>query len=399
MSKLLIVGASILQLPAIRKAKSLGHYVAVVDYNPQAVGIPFADEYYNASTIDVDAITEVANRFQPDGIMTLATDMPMRSIAQATSFLGLPGITMETAIKSTDKEAMIEAFKLHEVPSPWYFIISSRKDLQKVSTLITYPCIVKPTDNSGSRGVILVRSADRLEEAFLYSSSQSRRGKAIVEEYLQGQEVSVEIMVVNSEVYILAVTDKLTTGAPFFVEMGHSQQSSLSINALAKIKNVAKLAVNAVGINNGPAHVEIMLTEQGPKMIELGARLGGDCITTHLVPLSTGIDMIKATIDVSLGFTPKLLPRFEKGSAIRYINVSPGVITSIKGIEESKYISGVQEVILQKQIGDEVSEIHSSLDRVGFVIAQGRNAKDAVCICEEALKCITIKTKIDELQR
>ncbi|WP_297677989.1 ATP-grasp domain-containing protein [uncultured Bacteroides sp.] len=393
MSKLLIVGASVLQLPAIKKAKALGHYVAVADYNSQAVGIPFADKYYNASTIDADAITEVAKQFQPDGIMTLATDMPMRSIAQATYCLGLPGITMETAVKSTDKGEMIEAFKAYKVPSPWYFVVSDFKELQELSSQISYPCIVKPTDNSGSRGVILVNSADELAEAFQYSSTQSRGGKIIVEEYLQGKEVSVEIMVVDGDVHVLAVTDKLTTGAPFFVEMGHSQQSSLSVGDIVRIKEVAKLAVKAVGLNSGPAHVEIMLTKQGPKMIELGARMGGDCITTHLVPLSTGIDMIKATIDVSLGLTPNLVPQFEQGSAIRYINVTPGTITSIEGIDESRSTSGVQEVILQKKLGDQVSEIHSSLDRVGFIIAQGRDAKEAVCICEEAMENITIKTE------
>lgn len=393
MRRLLIIGASILQLPAIKKAKSLGHYVAVADYDSDAIGITYADEYYNASTIDADAITEVARQFRPDGIMTLATDMPMRSIAQATSRLGLPGISMDTAVKATDKGVMIDAFKKYGVASPWYYIVPNWKTLQEISAQITFPCIVKPTDNSGSRGVILVKSLDGLDEAFRYSSTHSRGGKVIIEEFLQGQEVSVEVMVVNRHVHILAITDKLTTGAPFFVEMGHSQQSMLPADALVKIRDTAKQAVQAVGINNGPAHVEVMLTEQGPKMIELGARMGGDCITTHLVPLSTGIDMIKATIDVSLGVVPDLVPKFDKGSAIRYINANPGAVVSIEGVAKGSSILGVEEVILQKRVGDEVNEIHSSLDRVGFVIAQGNDAKDAVSKCEEALSNINIKTK------
>ena len=391
MSRLLIIGASILQLPAIKKAKELGHYVAVADYNPQAIGIAYADEYFNASTIDINAITDVAKHFRPDGIMTLATDMPMRSIAAATAALGLPGISMETAIKATDKGAMIKAFNECGVAAPWYYIVESKVELQSIAQKLTYPCIIKPTDNAGSRGVILVEDCFQLENAYDYSHAQSRGGHVIVEEYMRGHEVSVEVMVVDKDIHILAVTDKLTTGAPFFVEMGHSQQSILSADDIRKIKSLTKEAILAIGINNGPAHVEIMLTETGPKMIELGARMGGDCITTHLVPLSTGIDMIKATIDVALGIMPDILPKFNKGSAIRYINVQAGRVMSVEGIDSAKSVEGIKDVFVQVQPNDIISNIHSSLDRAGFVIAQGQTADEAVSRCNQALSLIKIK--------
>ena len=186
MKRLLIIGASILQLPAIKKAKELGHYVAVADFNSNAVGIPYADEFYNASTIDVEAICKVAKEFKPDGIMTLATDMPMRSIAAATSLLGLPGISMDTAIKSTDKGEMIKAFKEHGVESPWFYILEKEEQLCEVIPQIEYPCILKPTDNAGSRGVMLIHSESELLEAYQYSVSQSRGGCVILEEYMVG---------------------------------------------------------------------------------------------------------------------------------------------------------------------------------------------------------------------
>lgn len=331
MSKLLIIGASVLQLPAIKKAKELGHVVAVADYNPSAIGIPYADRYYNASTIDVEAICDVAKDFRPDGIMTLATDMPMRSIAAATTLLGLPGISMDTAVKTTDKWEMIKAFKEHDVESPWFYIIERENDWDFVRKRITSPCVLKPTDNAGSRGVILVETVQKLDEAYQYSKSQSRGGKVIVEEYMRGNEVSVEVIVYKGKVHILAITDKLTTGAPYFVEMGHSQPSRLPEKDLLKIRDLTSRAIKAVGIENGPAHVEVMQTKQGPKMIELGARMGGDCITTHLVPLSTGIDMVKATIDIALGIEPDIIPKFSKGSAIRFFKDPCGVIESIEG--------------------------------------------------------------------
>ena len=393
MKKILIIGASILQLPAIKKAKELGFYVVVIDYDPNAVGIPFADEYFNVSTIDADGVAEVAKKIKPNGIMTLATDMPMRSVAMASAVCGLPGISMDTAIKSTDKGEMIKAFEAHGVEHPWYYVVKNNGELDDIKSKLTFPCIMKPTDSSGSRGVVLVNNFDELKNDYTYTRQQSRDGRVIIEEYMSGNEVSVEIIVVNGVVNILQVTDKLTTGAPHFVEMGHSQPSGLGKENIDKIKNLAQRVVNAVGITDGPAHVEIMLTKEGPKMIELGARMGGDCITTHLVPLSTGIDMIKATIEIACGIKPDIEHKVQCGSAIRYFQVPYGRIKSIQGIEAAKKIDGVKEISLVKDIGDMSGEISSSTDRVGFVIAQADTAENAVKICEKVLN--TVKFSVE----
>lgn len=393
MKRLLIIGASHLQLPAIQKAKEMGLYVGVVDFNPDAVGISAADEYFNISTIDEEGVYQAARKFRADGIMTLATDMPMRSVAYAANKLGLVGISYDTAIKATDKGEMIKAFEASNVEHPWYYILSSLDELETVENRITFPCISKPVDNAGSRGVMLVHSRGEFNEAVKYSSLNGRNGGVIIEEYLEGSEVSVEIIVVDGTVHILQITDKLTTGAPHFVEMGHSQPSQLEDENIDAIRDLAVRAVRAVGINNGPAHVEIMLTKKGPRMIELGARMGGDCITTHLVPLSTGIDMIKATIDICLGDVPDLEYKFHKGSAIRYLRQSHGTIQKIEGVETAKSYEGVKQVTFVKEIGDSVKNINSSVDRIGYVIAQAESAVQAVNCCEMAINSISVLVK------
>ena len=393
MKKILIIGASILQLPAIKKAKELGFYVGVIDFNPKAIGISYADEYFNVSTIDIDGVVATARAFAPDGIMTLATDMPMRSIAAACEALGLPGISMDTAIKSTDKGEMIKTFAENGVEHPWFFIAEDKNAFEQIKGKVTFPCIMKPTDNSGSRGVVLAHSIDELERFYAYTEESSRSGAVIIEEYMQGQEVSVEIIVLDGTPHVLAVTDKLTTGAPHFVEMGHNQPSMLPQNDVERIKDLACRAVKAVGINCGPAHVEIMNTLNGPKMVELGARMGGDCITTHLVPLSTGVDMVEATLRLAVQQTPDINAKFDKGSAIRYFNVSAGTISSIYGVEEAKQIPGVKEISFVKNVGDTVGEIGSSTDRVGFVIAQADTAEKAIKLCEEVTKSVVVSIK------
>ena len=392
MDRLLIIGASILQLPAIQKAKQMGFYVGVVDYNPDAVGIRYADEYFPVSTIDVDGVVEVAKRFAPKGIVTLATDMPMRSVARACEACRLPGVSYETAMKATDKGLMIEAFEENGVAHPWFFVAEDREAFERVLGEVTYPCIMKPTDNAGSKGVVKCSDRTELIARYAYSSQESRSGAVIIEEYMEGPEFSVEVLVLQGQPYVIQITDKLTTGEPFFVEMGHSQPTRQPAEQQEKIRDLAVRAVRAVGILEGPAHVEMILTKDGPKMVELGARLGGDCITTHLVPLSTGIDMVRETIEIACGKTPKIDPAFSKGSAIRYLQGECGRrLKAVKGVEAARQVPGVRQVSITKEIGDVIGEIRNSSDRFGFVIAQGDTAQEAIEICEAAMKCIVIE--------
>lgn len=391
MKKLMIVGASVLQLPAILKAKEMGLNVAVVDFNPQAIGIPYADKYYNASTMDEDAVLAAAEDYKPDGIMTLATDMPMRGVAKTSDKLNLHSINYETAVKATDKYDMIKAFKEHDVPSPWFFVVDTLEELKEHDSDVTFPCIIKPTDNAGSHGVAKVYSFQELLDNYEYAHSCSRHGKVIIEEFLDGPEVSVEVMVVNGVVNILQITDKITTEAPHFVELGHTQPSQLPMETQEAIRKVTIAACKAIGIDKGPAHVEMKVTNRGPVMIELGARMGGDNITTHLVPLSTGIDMVGSTIKVALGEEPDIEPSLHCGSAIRYFQVPFGTIKAIENVDEAKQIPGVKQITFTKEVGEESTPIHCSNDRIGFVIAQGATAKDAIKACEEAMKVVQIK--------
>lgn len=390
MKRLLIIGASILQLPGIKKAKEMGMYVGVVDYNPRAVGIPYADEFFEVSTVDIEGVIKVAEEFKPDGIFTLATDMPMRSIAAACEKLGLPGISLETAIKSTNKGEMIKTFENNKIAHPWYVLLANTDDIKKKRQKIKYPCICKPVESSGSRGVVVINNEKELLKSCNYSFSYAKGHGIIIEELLKGNEVSVEIIAIDGQVYVLQVTDKITTGSPHFVEMGHSQPSCLPETDIVKIQILAEQAVKAVGIQNGAAHVEIMNTSDGPKMIELGARMGGDCITTHLVPLSTGIDMIELAIKISCGVKPKLPCKEKRGAAIKYISCNSGIIKTIEGVERAKRIEGIKQVEILKKIGDTVPELENSVDRIGFVIAQGKDVANAITACDKALQEIKI---------
>lgn len=388
--RLLILGASVLQLPAIIKAKELGYYVGVVDINPNAIGFKYADQVFNVSTIDIEGVIDVAIEFRPDGILTLATDMPLRSVSAVASKFGLAGLSSEAALHATDKIAMIECFRRNNVPHPWFYSINSIEGFLDLLKILKPPFILKPNDSSGSRGVILVKNIENAIDAFKYSCSASKSGYVLVEEYLQGPEVSVEVITIDGESHVITITDKLTTGAPHFVEMGHTQPSLLPMDIQEQVKNVAIQAINSIGINNSPSHVEIIITTEGPKLVEIGARLGGDCITSHLVPYSTGVDMVKAVIDLAIGKTPDVSIKYHKASAIRYLTGNKGEFDKVEGLDEVSRIGSVKHIEIVKNKGDLIQSIHGSGDRIGYVITQSDNVDSAVSICEYVVKSLNV---------
>lgn len=395
--KLMILGASILQLPAIEKAKEMGLDVVVVDMNPDAVGFKVPGiEKEIISTIDIQAVISAAKRHRIDGIMTLATDMPMRTVAAVAKEMNLIGIDEETALKATNKAEMRKALQVNNVPIPKFYVVSNKDEYKDVVKQFNVPFIVKPADSSGSRGIFEVKdihNEDLIVEAYEYCHPFSRVGDVVVEEYMEGPEVSVETLTVNGECHVIQITDKLTTGAPHYVEMGHSQPTMLSNEIAEQISKVAKAANKAIGIKNGPSHTEIIVTKEGPKIVELGARLGGDNITTHLVPLSTGVNMVECCIKIALGEIPDIKKKWNKGSAIRYFEQHAGVIDSIEGVDKAEEIDGVQQISIVHGVGEEVTEINSSGERMGFVIAQDVDVDAAIKDCLAALTKINVIIK------
>lgn len=392
--KLMILGASILQLPAIEKAIELGLDTIVVDMNPNAIGFNVEGVHKEViSTIDIPAIIEAAKRRKIDGVMTLATDMPMRSVAAVAKEMNLMGISVDTALKTTNKAEMRKALQLGGVPIPKFFKVSNKSEYFDAVSQFGVPFIVKPADSSGSRGIFEVTDItdDRLiSEAYGYSYPYSRSGDVVVEEYMNGPEVSVETLSVDGVCHVIQITDKLTTGAPHYVEMGHSQPTRHSKDITKRIVAVTKAANKAVGIENGPSHTEIIVTSEGPKVVELGARLGGDNITTHLVPLSTGVNMVECCIKIALGEKPDLETKWNKGAAIRYFNQHAGVIKSIEGVEEAKKIEGIRQISIIHGVGETITDVIDSGSRMGFVITQGDDVDGAIIVAEETLKNIRV---------
>lgn len=393
MKKIFILGASMLQIPAIKKAKEKGLYVYVLDYDPNAVGIPLADKFLCISTIDREAVYAAALEYKPDYIITSTSDMPVRTVSWVNEKLGKPtDIDYDGAVCATNKAAMRKCMRECGVPIPEFHVIDSENDFEIAAKKMPDKFIVKPADNAASRGVILVdkSSSPDLHSIYNYCHEYSRKGEILVEEYMEGPEVSVESYTVDGNPHIITITDKMVTDIPYFVELGHTEPSRLSEKVKKDICDVTINAIKAIGMKDGPNHTEIKVTSTGAKLVEIAARLGGDFITSKLVPLSTGVDMIECSFATLLGDEVPYQKKFDKGAAIRFIQGKKGILTSIDGIDMAKTLPGVVDVKLYKKIGEKIRKPENSSDRVGHVVAVGKDAYEAAGLADQALKVITV---------
>lgn len=319
MKKLVIIGANEFQNPLILKAKDMGYETHVFAWKDGSVGEKTADYFYPISIIEVDKILEECKRIKPDGIATIGSDLANITVAKLANALNLPGNSISCIEKSTNKASMRQAFKNAGIPTPFFQSVSSITELD--TSRLEYPLIVKPTDRSGSRAITKIECLEQLEDAINWATKESFEKKAIVESYLNGQEYSMESISYQGKHTCLAITKKYTTGAPHYIETGHIQPAPLVQELEQECIREVHRALDALEVENGASHAEFRIDEVGNiRIIEIGSRMGGDCIGSDLVPLSTGQDFVKMVIQTAVGEKPELLEQsIEKNSAIRFI--------------------------------------------------------------------------------
>lgn len=363
MKKIAILGASYLQKPLIEKANSLGIETHCFAWdNDEAVCKNIALFFYPISVLEKELILEKCIEIGIDGITTIATDICVPTICYVAEAMDLISNSFHSSILSTNKAEMRKAFTINTVCSPDSIAVS--KFDEKQFNTFNFPLIVKPTDRSGSRGVTKVNSENELKIAVDKALEESLEKRVVIEEFIEGVEVSVESISWKGEHYILTITDKITTGKPYFVELEHHQPSHLSSDIQEKIKKETIIALNALQIKYGASHSEFKITnEGGVYIIEIGARMGGDFIGSHLVELSTGYDFLKAVIDVALNQFKKPLISHKNYSGVYFLsNNTSNLLPFFKKNNEFE----VQKEILCMELKD----LTNSNDRSGYLIYQ-----------------------------
>jgi len=364
MKKIAIIGANDFQNQLILKAKSMGYETHVFAWQCGDVGESTADYFYPISIIEKEAILEKCSKIGIDGICSIASDLATHTVNYVAEKLGLCGNTMRCTEISTNKYLMRKAFEENGVHVPKYNICSADSDISEMD--ITYPCIVKPTDRSGSRAITKVTHKEDLAAAVNSAIEQSFEKKAVIEGFIEGDEYSCECITQNGKHHFLAFTKKFTTGAPNFIETGHIQPSDISEEIKESVIAQIFKALDALEIKNSASHTEFKLNENGNVcIIEIGARMGGDCIGSDLVRLSTGYDFVKMVINVSCGEQIDMvrLEHYESAQICFIFNNDD--ITELEKIKENKpeKIYRISDINL-KQLG----KATDSSTRAGYYI-------------------------------
>lgn len=398
MKKLLVLAAGILQVPVIKKAREMGVYVVAVDGDPNAVGLKLADKHVVANITSEEDMLRIAREDRIDGVIHPCSEVSMAVMGRLNDELGLSGISREMALRATNKHLMREAFEAYGAPSPKSYCFYDAGQAWECfcKDLSGSDCILKPSRNSGSRGIAKISgsiSRDKFIELFKRSKSESRDNSVMLEQFVEGPEFSVEIIVWNGQVNVLTVTDKKTTEAPYFVELGHNQPSVFPNEIVKTIEAAAIAGVKALAVDNCACHAEVKVQNGIAYIMEIGARLGGDFISTELTHLSTGIDMVAASIDCALGIEPNLEPIEDKrGVCIRYFCPQPGKLLSISNtniLNDPR----VYNWEIYRKIGDMVPDVTSSLCRSGHVIVADKDVKDAIAYAEYLVDNVKMETE------
>ncbi len=404
MSKtLLIISGGIEAADAVKRAKELGYYVVVSDRDHLAPGFQSADSCLIADVYGATETAAAAERFSRkirkiEGVICVAADAPVTA-ASVTNRLGLPGISLATAALASDKLAMKRRFAEFGIPVPWFSEVTTPQALQRVAIERGRDLVIKPVDSRGSRGVQRVAQVADLDKAFWFARSHSPSERVMVEQYLDGPQVSTESIVVDGKCFTPGFSDRnyeyLERYAPFFIENGGDLPSHLPEAIQAKVRDVVARAAAALGVTSGTVKGDIVVHKGESYVIELAARLSGGFFCTREIPLNTGVDFIGAAIKVALGepvTAEELTPKHSTPVIQRYAFPSAGEVVSVEGTEEARRVAGVTDVIVTARPGDIIPAAGDKRPSAAMVLTTGASRDDALRAANDALACLKITT-------
>jgi biotin carboxylase len=401
---LLIISGGIEAADAAKRAKEMGLYVVVSDRDPEAPGFAFADSCLIADVYGAHETASAAERYNRkirkiDGVICVAADAPVTA-ATVTERLRLPGISVATAELACDKLAMKRRFAASGMPVPWFAEIHTVQELQRTAIERGRNLVIKPVDSRGSRGVQRIAQVEDLTKAFMLARSHSPSERVMVEEYLDGPQVSTESVVIEGRCFTPGFSDRnyeyLDTYAPFFIENGGDLPSHLPPETQTAVKDVVARAASALGVTTGTVKGDIVVHDGKPYVIELAARLSGGFFCTREIPLNTGVDFIGCAIRVALGETvapEELEPRAMTPVVQRYAFPKPGRVVSVTGADDARGVAGIAEIVVTARPGDVIAPAGDKRPSAAMVLATGATREAALASANDALSRLKIATQ------
>ena len=394
---IIILGAGVMQGPAIRIAKELGFYTVVLDGSQDAPCIELADRFEHIDLKNKEEIEAFArsllNSRGLGGIMTAGTDFSA-SVAWTAEKLGLPGIPYEASLNASDKSRMRSCFKNAGLPSPEFITVTAADNPSGLSLPGSFPLVIKPVDNMGARGCCRVDSISELCAAVPEALGFSRSGRAIIEEYMDGPEFSVDAIVFHGEISICGLADRHIFFPPYFIEMGHTMPTAIAIEQQQAILDVFCRGIRSLGLAEqgsiGAAKGDIKLTGQGPMIGEIAARLSGGYMSGWTYPYSSGVQPIRSAILTAMGRKPgNLVPEKNWTSAERAFISIPGTVSSVGGLNQNQ--AAVYDVFSGISSGSIVRFPENNVSKCGNIISAAPERNAAIEAAQSAAASILIR--------
>lgn len=368
--KALVLAGGFPQIALIEELKKRGIYTLLADYYENPVARPYADKFYQASTLDIKAIRDIAVLEKVDFIITACTDQALLTVAKVSEELGLPCyIDYKTALNVTNKQYMKKVFEENGIPTAKHIVMGDF-EVSKISGM-NYPLIVKPVDCNSSKGVKKVFDYFELEEAFNTAVNYSRTDTAIIEEFIDGEELSADIYVQNGVAKLLSVStlDKIPDNDKFVIFRGfYSYEKTEHVRSI--VEKIAQQIADAFNLKNSPMLIQMIYDGEKAFVLEFSARTGGG-VKYLLVKKATGFDVLSAVVDLTLGNLPEVnaVNPENKFIANEFIYCYPGKFDELHGFEELKESGVISDFYLFKWKGALLDSVSNSGDRIaGFTI-------------------------------
>ncbi len=395
----LLVGAGLLQVPAIDLIHELGLRVCATDRDPAAAAFPMCDETVVMDTKDVAGHVELARALAARGdlaaVFTEGADVEV-TVAQAAAAAGLPGCAPAAAAICANKAEFRRVCRAAGLPGPRFVEVGTLADARLALREVGLPAIAKPLDNSASRGATKLATEDELEAAFEEAMRWGSTGTVLIEECLSGPEQSVETIVDgDGRQWRCNVVDRPFAFDPYPIELGHDNPTVLDEARQEALYELVEASTRAVGIDLGAAKADTMWTARGPVVLEMTARLSGGFHAQYTSPLAWGTNDIKACLDLALGrpLDPAdVTPRWRRHSICRALFPEPGLITAIDGVDAALALDGVEHVIFRMDVGEEIRPYRTCADRAGFVITCADTRETALAAADAAQRAISVAT-------
>jgi len=396
-ARLLVLGAGPAQLGLLEAARRRGLFVIAVDRDPAAPGFRYADRRALISVEDEQAVEHLATADPVDGAIAPGIDWPVAIAARVADRLGISHpITPETALLATSKLRQRERFAQAGIPQPLHHVCRTLEEAGAAAAELGYPCVLKPIDRQGQRGLTVVGEPGELDAAYDRAVDESRGGILLIEELVGGPEVTVNAFSVAGRFHPLTITDRLLAPPPAFgVALAHAWPSSLSAAEVDAAVEAAARAAAALGVEAGPTYTQIRIGRDGPRVGELAARLGGGH-DAELCQAVMGVDLNDLALRAALGepIDERALSPVDRagGGCVRFLVAPAGELQHVVGDEEARARDGIVDVRLYRRPGHRFGELRRGSDRAGAVIAVGATRAEAQARAAAAAECIRFDT-------